>query len=98
MIAMLLLAAVGTDPDEIVDDYLETVRLGDVRAASVNRKNAEPAMEAFCRDHGTTTEMAFRDAMNGLDLHTLLVEAGINEAEQRALTTWRGTLAPILMS
>ena len=98
MIAMLLLAAVGTDPDEIVDDYLETVRLGDVRAASVNRDNAEPAIEAFCREHGTTTENAFRDAVNGLDLHKLLVEAGITEAEQWALTTWRGTLAPVKIS
>jgi protein-tyrosine phosphatase len=98
MVAMLLLAAVDTDPDEIVLDYLETVRLGDVRAASGNRNNDEPAIEALCRDYGTTTEMAFRAAVDGLVLEKLLVEAGVSEAARRALTTWRRTLTPVQMS
>jgi len=98
LVAMLLLAAAETDADEIVDDYLKTVRLGDARAASANRNNAEPAIEALCREHGTTTEDAFRAAVDGLDLSTLLENAGLSKSERRALITWRGTLAPIQMS
>jgi protein-tyrosine phosphatase len=94
LVAMLLLSAAETDPDEIVDDYLETVRLGDVRAASTNRNNAEPAMEAVCREHGTTTEGAFRAALAGLDLIRLLPKMGLDEDERRSLSTWRGALAP----
>lgn len=47
LIAMLLLAAIDTEPDAIVDDYLETVRLADLRAATANRNNAEAKIEAL---------------------------------------------------
>lgn len=92
-VAMLLLVAADADRDEIVDDYLETVRLGDARAASAKRNNAEPAIEALCRQHGTTTEDAFRAAVDGLDLTSLLASGGLNEPARRALFTWRGALA-----
>jgi protein-tyrosine phosphatase len=39
LIAMLLLAAASVGTDEIVDDYLETVRRGDLRAARANGNN-----------------------------------------------------------
>ena len=97
MVAMLLLAAVGTEPNEVVDDYLETVRLGDARAASANRNNPEPEIETLCRQHGTTTEDAFRAAVEGLELATLLTKA-LGERERRALIPWRGTLRPIQTS
>ena len=51
---MLLLAALETGPDAIVDDYLETVRFGDLRAATSHRNNAEPKVEALRQSHGTT--------------------------------------------
>jgi protein-tyrosine phosphatase len=92
MIAMLLLTAAGTEPGEIVDDYMETVRLGDLRAATANRNNAEPEIDAFCRALGTTTEGAFRAAVAGLDLARLLTAAQLSPPDRRALATWRGTL------
>lgn len=94
MIAMLLLAAVGTTQDEIVHDYLETVRRGEIRAAHTGRPNDEPALEAFCRDRGTTTENAFRDALAMLRLEDLLDRSGISRAERFALNSWRGTVLP----
>jgi len=48
-VTVLLLAAIDTKPDAIVDDYLETVRLADLRAATSNRNNAEPEIEALCQ-------------------------------------------------
>jgi len=92
MIAMLLLAAAKANRDDIVDDYMETVRLGDVRAASTNRNNAEPAIEALCQRYGTTTEDAFRAALGDLDLVAWLAMASLSQRERHALATWRGTL------
>jgi protein-tyrosine phosphatase len=92
MIAMILLAAVGVVEDDIVDDYLETVRLGEVRAANSGRENAEPKLEELCRLHGTTTEGAFRSALAGLDLAGILRSAGVTDPAREALMTWRGTV------
>ncbi|TFC14721.1 tyrosine-protein phosphatase [Cryobacterium algoritolerans] len=92
LIAMLLLAAIDAEPDAIVDDYLETVRLADLRAATANRNNAEPEIEALCQTYGTTTEGAFRAALAGLDVEAFLSSAGLGDAESAAITSWRGTL------
>src|SRR5699024_5509352 len=72
MIALLLLTAIDTTVDAIVDDYLHTVRLGDVRAAHNDSTNEEPLAEELCREHGTTTEGAFRTAAQQLDLTEVL--------------------------
>jgi protein-tyrosine phosphatase len=92
MISMLLLAMVGVEPESIVDDYLETIRLGDVRAASANRNTAEAHIEELLAGHGTTTERAFRDALAGLDLAALLGAAGVSDSTRSVLETWRGRL------
>jgi protein tyrosine/serine phosphatase len=90
LISMVLLHAIGTDPECIVDDYLETVRLGDVRASSSKRNNAEPMLEELCRQHGTTTEGAFRDTLAKFDLQAFLDAAELTEEVREALFTWRG--------
>jgi protein-tyrosine phosphatase len=94
MIAMLLLAAVETEPEEIVDDYLETVRLGAVRAGRTGCPDTEPEIEAFCETHGTTTEGAFRDALSGLDVDAFFDRAGLSAGERLAVTSWRGAIPP----
>jgi protein tyrosine/serine phosphatase len=92
MIAMLLLAAAQTDPECIVEDYLETVRLGAVRAAHAGRADDEPELEAFCQNHGTTTEGAFRDALAALDIDLFLTTSGLGAREQQTIRSWRGAL------
>lgn len=91
-IALVLLAIIGADPEAIVDDYLETVRRGDERAAASGRTNDEPASEALCRTFGTTTEGAFRSALAGLDLPTVLAAAGLTDADLAVLRSWRQSL------
>ena len=93
MIAMLLLLAARADPEEIVCDYMETVRRGELRAAHAERANDEPGLEAFCRGHGTTTEQAFRDALAAVEIDAMLTSAGVGPAARRQLESWRGTLA-----
>ncbi|WP_284980973.1 tyrosine-protein phosphatase [Arthrobacter sp. efr-133-TYG-118] len=94
LVAMALLHAIGTDPECIIDDYLESVRLGDVRAASSNRNNAEPMLEELCRQHGTTTEGAFRNALAKFDLQAFLDAADFTDEDRKALFTWRGAITP----
>jgi protein-tyrosine phosphatase len=89
LIAMVLLALAGADPEQIVDDYLETVRRADRRAAASGRADDEPASEALCRSRGTTTEGAIRSALAGLHLPSLLAGSGLGAPELAVLRTWR---------
>jgi protein-tyrosine phosphatase len=90
IIAMLLLVAANVDSEAIVDDYLETVRRGELRANHLGIKNAEPELDGLCAQNGTTTEGAFRAALTGFDPVGFLESAGMNERDQAALMTWRG--------
>lgn len=92
LISMLLLYAGGVDPEEIVDDYLETVRRGDLRATSANNNNTEPDIELLCKSHGTTTEKAFRMALAALDFDQVMSEGGMCPNDRLALHSWRGHL------
>lgn len=47
MISLLLLTAAEVEGEEIVADYMETVRRGDLRAASRTQNNDEPLLEAI---------------------------------------------------
>ena len=93
MISMVLLSLAGVEPEAIVDDYLETVRRGDVRAASANRNNDEALIEELLAGHGTTTEQAFRDALASLDVDAVLDAAGVDDGAREVLRTWRGRLS-----
>ncbi len=92
LVAMLLLSLIGADRDAIVDDYLETVRNGDALARATGRENDEPVREAILARRGTTPELAFREALAGLDLDTLLAAAGLSTSAVRRLRTWRGSV------
>jgi protein-tyrosine phosphatase len=92
MIAMLLLAAAGAEQADIVRDYMDSVRNGGAMAAAAGRQDSEPALEAICRAHGCTTEVAFRQSLQGLNLAAVLDAAGIGASERAALASWRGSL------
>lgn len=92
LIAMLLLMAVHTEPDAIVADYLETVRLGKARAKASHLENAEPRLEEFCRTQGTTTEGAFRAALERLNFSRWMTHAGMGASARNALQSWRGSV------
>ncbi|RYF29004.1 MAG: tyrosine-protein phosphatase [Chloroflexi bacterium] len=91
LIALLLLAAIDTEPEAIVDDYLETVRLGDVRGKRLGRVNPEPGLEKLLQKHGTTTENAFRDALAGLAFSEFLKNSKLSNTSIKSLKTWRGS-------
>jgi hypothetical protein len=92
LVSLVLLTAAGTEPEAVVEDYLETVRIGDPRAASGNRNDAEEEIAALCAGFGTSTEQAFRDARAGLDLERVLAAGGLSPDDRAALFSWRGTI------
>lgn len=92
LVAMLLLSLAGADPDAIVDDYLESVRNADALARATGRENDEPVRDAILARRGSTTELAFRDALAGLDVETFLSAAGLSENTVQRLRTWRDSL------
>ena len=93
MIALLLLTAVNTELEEIVEDYLDSVRRADLRAATSNRNNVEPEIEAVCRTNDTSTEGAFRAVLEYLDLEKILSRADMSSREREALMSWRGSIS-----
>lgn len=90
IIALLVLTIAQVKAEEIVDDYLESVRNGAAIAAARGRPNNEPECEELCRRHGTTTEGAFRDVVAGLDPEPVL--SLLSDEDRKTLTTWRGSL------
>lgn len=92
LIALLLLSAAEVEPEEIVDDYLETVRLGVARGARLGRDNPEPGLQQLLRRHGTSTEAAFRQVVEKLEYSDFLEQSGLSEAAVDALKTWHGSL------
>lgn len=90
IIAMLLLRIARVVPEEIVDDYLASVRNAAALAAARGRPDDEGAREALCRAHGTTTEGAFRDVVAGVD--PAWVTDLLDPDARAALMTWRGAL------
>ena len=93
MVAMLLLAAANVEPEAIVDDYMESVRRGEIRALARGTANDEPWIEDFCKSLGTSTEGAFRSAISGLDLDAMLDHSVTSIDTRVAIRTWRGTIA-----
>lgn len=90
LIAAILLAVAGVEPEAIVADYLETVRNAPALAALQGVPNWEPNVDRLLAARGTTTERAFRDFLDGLDVGPLL--AGLDPAQAEAIRTWRGAL------
>ena len=92
LLAMVLLAAAAVEPADIVDDYLETVRVRNAQAAAEHSHSAEPMLDRLCRARGHSTESAFRAALDGLDVDEVLRRAGLDDATITAVRTWRGRL------
>ncbi len=92
LIALLLLSAVGTEPEEIVKDYLETVLLGEERGKQLGRENPEPGLERLLQKHDTSTEGSFRDAVEKLEYSEFLKTTHLSDQIIQLLKTWRGAI------
>jgi protein tyrosine/serine phosphatase len=93
LIALLLLAIADVEPEEIIDDYLETIRLGEARGKRLARDNPEPVLEALLQKHGTSTEGSFRNVVKTFELSDFLKRTTLSEFAIQSLKTWRGAIA-----
>ena len=92
MIAMVLQAAAGVIEEDIVDDYLESMRLGRSGALGAHRMQDEAKVELLCASLGTTPERLFRESLAAFDVGTWLALTDLDLAERNAILSWRGTL------
>jgi hypothetical protein len=85
LLALVLLAFAGAEPDEIIADYLLTFeRMREVYASFGARDQLVAAGESAARQ-GTTVEGSLRSTIDGLKMPDYLVANGISEAGLAAL-------------
>lgn len=89
LVAMVLLRLAGVEPEAIVDDYLETLRRGDLIAELHQMRSAEPRIAELLAATGTTPEREFRSALAGLDVEALPRTAGLDDGARTVLGSWR---------
>ena len=92
MIAMVLQAAAGVIEEDIVDDYLESMRLGRSGALGAHRMQDEAKVELLCASLGTTPERLFRESLAAFDIGTWLALTDLQPTERNAILSWRGTV------
>lgn len=92
--AMILLSIAQVRPEAVADDYLQTARLGGGFALTANADHEPVLIEDLLAQHGTTTERAFLEALEGLRPEELLMRLGLSDENRDVLATWRGHLSP----
>lgn len=90
LLAALLLAVAGVEPEAIVGDYLETVANAPRLASAQGVPNWEPNVDRVLARLGTSTEQSFRAFLAALDVEPLL--RALTPSRATALRTWRGAL------
>ena len=92
MVALLLLTAANAEREEMVDDYMETVRLGEVRAAASRGTMRSPAMQATA-SAGNEHERSCPRGLEALHLEEVLARGEMSPGARKALMTWRGSIS-----
>ncbi len=81
LVALLLLALAGVDPDVIAADYdLSTEAVRPLYAA-MGTDDQGPVIAAILAERGTTTAAAVRDTLDGLDVERYLLDAGVGGSD-----------------
>lgn len=77
LVALLLLALAGVDPDVIAADYDLSAEAVKPLFAALGAEDQGPAIAALLAERGTTTAAAIRDTLEGFDAGRYLLEAGV---------------------
>ncbi|WP_194924961.1 tyrosine-protein phosphatase [Catenulispora pinisilvae] len=85
LIALVLLAAAGAHPDEIIADYLLTFDRFRERYAELGIRNQLITVSEHLEKHGTTIEASLSSTIGGLKMPDYLLANGLSEAELAAL-------------
>lgn len=93
IVAFVVLAVADVEADEIVADYLRTLRVSDSLYASIGVTGQEARIASLCAEHGTTVPDAFRAVVDGFDVAAFVDRTGLDDADLEALRTFREPVA-----
>lgn len=85
LIALVLLAFAGADPEDIIADYLLTFDRLKERYAALGIRDQLVAVGERCARQGTTIEASLASTIAGLKLPDYLLANGLSEADLAAL-------------
>lgn len=92
IVSLVVLSIAGVAADDIVDDYLVTVKTAPALFASIGVPVHEDQIEALCAEHGTTVADAFRAVVDGFDVDAFVARSGLDASELEALHTFRASV------
>jgi protein-tyrosine phosphatase len=81
LVALLLLALAGVEPDAIAADYDLSAEAVKALFAEMGAEDQGPVIEALLAERGTTTAAAIRDTLEGFDVERYLLEAGVDRGD-----------------
>jgi hypothetical protein len=85
LVALLLLALAGAEPDAIVEDYNLSAAYLTALFDAMGSPDQGPVVEAAVAAHGTTARHAILATLEGLDAHAYLRAAGVSETDVRLI-------------
>lgn len=85
LIALLLLALAGVEPEAIADDYVLSTQAVKGLFAAVGREDEGPEIEAELARRGTTARGAILATLDGFNAHEYLLAAGVSPADLAAI-------------
>jgi len=81
LVALLLLALAGVEPDAIAADYDLSAEAVKALFAEMGAEDQGPVIEALLAERGTTTAAAIRDTLEGFDVERYLLGAGVDRGD-----------------
>lgn len=85
LVVLLLLALAGVDPVHIAADHELSTEGAAALSASYGREDETPAVRAVLARHGLTWQGAVLAALDGLDVETVLLDAGLTQGQITAV-------------
>jgi protein-tyrosine phosphatase len=85
LLALLLLAVLGVDPEVIAADYASSTAPLRTFSEALGREDDGPQIAALMAKHGTTVRDAILDVLDGFDARAYLIAAGVSDVDLAAL-------------
>ena len=85
LVALLLLAVLGVDPEAIAADYEQSAEPLRTFSEALGREDDGPQIAGLMARHGTTVREAILETLDGFDARAYLVAAGVSDVDLAAL-------------
>lgn len=85
LVALLLLALVGTEPDEIVSDYERSYERMRSLFVELGEEDQGPMIQEFLRREKTSARAIILDLLTAVDVKSYLLAADVTDDDVRAI-------------